>query len=632
MSPAVAVASHGVTTVSVPLTAVVCPGCGGGGLESQGPLRVGWTATVSGLFQCGDCGCAVVDPMPGLEDLHGLYDQGLYRLQGGYAAYEARQLPVLSGMVHRALAALPGHQGARLLDLGCGSGLLLQAAAAAGLETWGIDASPRDVAEARARPGVLADRVQCGWIDVADGPLDALAASQPGRFDLVMAVDLLEHLRDPGAVMKSVAQLLRPGGLVLAVTGNLQSAAAQRAGNSWDYLSREGHVCFFTPSGVTRLVQRSGLSLETLETSLVPGGYDRRLASWGVPVSSLRGVVNRYSVGRLAKAALRRLVEARRQTDPGEAMVVMARRPVSIPGVRVIDDVDGDPAVAAVIPNARGWPSALLGDLSRQSLKPGRVVVVTGESPNGRARNRGVESALSGGTAVEALVFIDDDARLSNSKVVERLVAPIRQQLGPLGPGSVAVAGGAKLLPPGASRLQRRIAAEVPRAVEPDPVGSEPFESNPGLQRARLSGVTTTCCAMAPQALAQAGGFSDDLVRGVDSECFYRLRKLGYRFLLVPGAASHHPVPDSVAELLALWYQRGRGHAVESARWPRRGLGPRLSNGLAAGAWLALRSLALLPMTLLRVSRFERGVRFQVRPLGALASFAAALGYVKASR
>lgn len=106
-------------------------------------------------------------------------------------------------VLNRYLRPRPGGAPRRLLDVGCGTGTMLQYLARYG-QPQGIDIDPAAVAFCRQR-GVTA--VQ----QVAPGPLPFAAAS----FDLVTALDVLEHLDDDRAMIREVYRVLRPGGLFL---------------------------------------------------------------------------------------------------------------------------------------------------------------------------------------------------------------------------------------------------------------------------------------------------------------------------------------------------------------------------------------------------------------------------------
>jgi len=103
--------------------------------------------------------------------------------------------------------------GAKVVDVGCGGGLFSESLATRGADVLGIDASEEAVAAARAHLGV-------SGLDVAyrTTTAEALAASRPGRFDLVTCMELIEHVPDGAALVAACARLARPGGTVVFST------------------------------------------------------------------------------------------------------------------------------------------------------------------------------------------------------------------------------------------------------------------------------------------------------------------------------------------------------------------------------------------------------------------------------
>ncbi|NBC13447.1 MAG: bifunctional 2-polyprenyl-6-hydroxyphenol methylase/3-demethylubiquinol 3-O-methyltransferase UbiG [Gammaproteobacteria bacterium] len=103
----------------------------------------------------------------------------------------------------------------KVLDVGCGGGILAEAMATAGAEVTGIDMGeePLRVAELHTlETGVEVDYRQI--------TAEALADDMPGAFDVVTCMEMLEHVPDPGSVVDACARLVRPGGHVFFSTLN----------------------------------------------------------------------------------------------------------------------------------------------------------------------------------------------------------------------------------------------------------------------------------------------------------------------------------------------------------------------------------------------------------------------------
>ena len=103
--------------------------------------------------------------------------------------------------------------GAKVVDVGCGGGLLSESLAARGAGVLGIDASEEAVAAARAH-------LEVSGLDVEyrATTAEALAEVLPGRFDVVTCMELIEHVPDGAALVAACARLARPGGIVVFST------------------------------------------------------------------------------------------------------------------------------------------------------------------------------------------------------------------------------------------------------------------------------------------------------------------------------------------------------------------------------------------------------------------------------
>ena len=152
--------------------------------------------------------------------------------------------------------------GKRALDVGCGAGLLTEPLARMGAQATGLDAAPENIAVARdhARGQGLA-------IDYRAGSVERLGESE--RFDLVCAMEVIEHVADPAAFVAGLARALAPGGLLILSTPNrtaLSRLALVTIGEGTKMIPRGTHdwAKFLTPDELGALLEAAGI--ETIAT------------------------------------------------------------------------------------------------------------------------------------------------------------------------------------------------------------------------------------------------------------------------------------------------------------------------------------------------------------------------------
>lgn len=106
--------------------------------------------------------------------------------------------------------------GKRVLDIGCGGGILSDSMARKGAEVTGIDLSTKALRVAQLH-ALEAGTPSVNYREIS---AEALALEQPESFDVVTCMEMLEHVPDPGSVVKACAQLVKPGGWVFFSTIN----------------------------------------------------------------------------------------------------------------------------------------------------------------------------------------------------------------------------------------------------------------------------------------------------------------------------------------------------------------------------------------------------------------------------
>jgi 2-polyprenyl-6-hydroxyphenyl methylase/3-demethylubiquinone-9 3-methyltransferase len=160
---------------------------------------------------------------------------------------------------------LAGLAGKRVLDVGCGGGILAEAMAARGAQVTGIDLGEANIEVARLH--LLESGLDVDYRCMA---VEALATEQPGGFDVVTCMELLEHVPDPGSVIAACARLARAGGPVFLSTLNRNPKAYLFAIVGAEYvmgmLPKGTHdfAKFIRPSELDRWLRAAGLALEDM--------------------------------------------------------------------------------------------------------------------------------------------------------------------------------------------------------------------------------------------------------------------------------------------------------------------------------------------------------------------------------
>ena len=163
------------------------------------------------------------------------------------------------------IEARAGLAGRRVLDVGCGGGLLAEGMARCGARVTGIDLAPEALQVARLH--ALESGIDVDYRQVA---VEALANSEPAGYDLVTCLEMLEHVPDPAAIVASLARLARPDGHVICSTINRNAKAFALAIVGAEYLLRllpmgtHQYARLIRPSELCRWARVAGLELVDL--------------------------------------------------------------------------------------------------------------------------------------------------------------------------------------------------------------------------------------------------------------------------------------------------------------------------------------------------------------------------------
>lgn len=176
---------------------------------------------------------------------------------------ESRPLHDLNPVRTAYIAARTELRGVRVVDVGCGGGLLSETLARAGAQVTGIDMGQKviDIAKLHLHESNLS-------VDYRVQSSAELAAEEPAGFDTVCCMELIEHVPDPAALVADLAALVKPGGCVFMSTLNRTPAAFGAAILGAEYVMRmlprgtHHYAQFLKPSELGRLLRHAGLELE----------------------------------------------------------------------------------------------------------------------------------------------------------------------------------------------------------------------------------------------------------------------------------------------------------------------------------------------------------------------------------
>jgi len=158
-----------------------------------------------------------------------------------------------------------GLAGKRLLDVGCGGGILAEAMAKAGAQVTGID-----LAEKPLKVAMLHALESASVVDYRLMSAEALAAEAPASFDVVTCMEMLEHVPQPSSIVQACARLARPGGWIFFSTLNRNAKSFLYAIVGAEHVLRllpkgtHEYARFIRPSELARDCRAAGLAVSDL--------------------------------------------------------------------------------------------------------------------------------------------------------------------------------------------------------------------------------------------------------------------------------------------------------------------------------------------------------------------------------
>lgn len=197
------------------------------------------------VYRCAACRLEFLNPQPDDDALAQIYTANYFL---GDPERAARLKRATAALYVEAIGPPPASS-SLLLELGCGNGDFLLEASAKGWQVEGLEFSRAAADIANARLGCAAVRV-----GTADN-----ATLQSAQYDCVVLFDVLEHVRDPQALVRNIQHSLRPGGMIAIVTPSLDSWSRRLLGRYWVEYKTE-HLTYFSSGALRTALAQAGFT------------------------------------------------------------------------------------------------------------------------------------------------------------------------------------------------------------------------------------------------------------------------------------------------------------------------------------------------------------------------------------
>jgi len=201
-------------------------------------------------LRCSNCGLVLLHPVPDEESLKSYYNDS-YKVD--LDKYLRNIHRGSSPVLHDLKRYFPNR--GRLLEIGCSYGGFLAEARRDGWDVTGMELSETAAQYGRER---LHLRVFSGLDEI----------QQLGeRYEVIAMFHVIEHLRASLQLLESCRKLIRPGGLLLLKTPNIESLIARITGSSWQWIYPPAHLYLYSPKSLASLLRKAGYHLLTLRSA-----------------------------------------------------------------------------------------------------------------------------------------------------------------------------------------------------------------------------------------------------------------------------------------------------------------------------------------------------------------------------
>ena len=204
--------------------------------------------TSSFLVKCSDCGFVFSNRIPSHEELENYYDSD-YDVTRYYSPITEKRYNVLLDSFEKE------RKTNRILDIGAGYGFFLEAAKNRGWEVYGTEISDDAITHCKEK-----------GIELMKGSVETINFGAL-TFDVIVTIEVIEHLNTPKSFVDKIHQLLRPDGLFYVTTPNFDSTLRYWLGEKYDVIGYPNHLCYYNSKTLKNLMVQSGFCVNSIKTT-----------------------------------------------------------------------------------------------------------------------------------------------------------------------------------------------------------------------------------------------------------------------------------------------------------------------------------------------------------------------------
>ncbi|AEH06049.1 class I SAM-dependent methyltransferase [Methanothermococcus okinawensis] len=204
------------------------------------------------LVKCKDCGLVFINPLPTEEDLNRYYN-----IEYAVPEYQKIKLIKKANKILSLLSKYGLSSDAKILEIGASHGFFLNEAKKQGFVPYGVELSEKACNNAKKYFGINIENVDF---------LQSSFINKKEYFDVVVLLDVLEHLTNQNEILNGINTVLKRKGILVLTLPNIDSWEFKICGKYWEWLSPPAHLFYYSPDSIEKMLKKHGFDMVYLET------------------------------------------------------------------------------------------------------------------------------------------------------------------------------------------------------------------------------------------------------------------------------------------------------------------------------------------------------------------------------